>query len=295
MHYLEIKHLRMIQMIARTNNLTKAAENLFVSQSALSQQLKNVEDKIGANLFFRNGQKLVLTRIGKKLLDSAHTIIDEVDKTEQELAQEINGEAGELKVGVRCVFCFKWIPQVIKQFQDKYPNVDLEITKSIQPEEELMSNTFDITISSATITNQKISYTPLFETEFVCVMSREYPLSQKTYLEMEDFEGTDMISIGEKTNSSFYNSFKDKGIKLRRFMTVPYPETVVDLAASGLGIAILPKWFVSSSALIKDIHSCHFTSKKHILQMKAHYLKEKTIPPYQDEFIKTIVSQAIED
>ena len=284
----------MIQMIARTKNLTKAAEKLFVSQPALSQQLINIENKIGAKLFFRNGKNMVLTRIGDKLLDSANIILDEIEQAERDVAQEVNGEKGELKVGVRCVFCFKLIPAVIKQFQDKYPNVDLVIGHSQKPEKDLVSRTFDITVSSATITNLKISHTPLFEAEFVCVMSNNHPLSRRKYLEMEDFEGQDMISMAEKTNSSFYNLIlKENGIRLRRFMTIPYPETIVNFAEAGLGIAILPKWFVSSQASTKNIHMCHFTAKKNIHYLRAHYLKRKTIPSYQDEFIKIIVSHTI--
>ena len=124
---LEIKHLRMIRMIARTNNLTKAAEKLFISQPALSQQLINIENRIGAKLFFRNGKNMVLTKIGNKLLNSAHIILDEIDKAEKEVAKEVHGENGELKICIRCVFCFKWIPSVVKEFQIKYPNIDIII------------------------------------------------------------------------------------------------------------------------------------------------------------------------
>jgi len=89
MMYLEIKHLRMLRMIARTNNLTKAAGNLFISQPALSQQLKDIETKIGTPLFLRTGKNTVLTGIGKKLLNRAHIIIDEVEKAEREVAQAV--------------------------------------------------------------------------------------------------------------------------------------------------------------------------------------------------------------
>jgi LysR family transcriptional regulator for metE and metH len=294
MRDLEIKHLRMIQMIAGTRNLTKAAEKLYISQPALSQQLMNIENKIGADLFFRNGKKMILTRVGKKLLDSAHIILEEIERAEREVAQEVNGEKGELKVGVRCIFCFKLIPEVIKEFQDKYPNVDLEIGHSQQPEKDLLSRAFDITVSSATIANRKISYVPLFDAEFVCVMSGDHPLGQRRYLEVEDFEGEDMISLAEKANSSFYNYFlKEKGVRLRRFMTIPYPETILNFAEAGLGIAILPKWFVSAFASTKNIHSCRFTSKRYVRHLRAHYLKQKSVPSYQDEFIKTIVSHTV--
>lgn len=290
---LEIKHLRMIQMIARTNNLTKAANMLYISQSALSQQLINIENKIGAKLFFRSGRNMVLTRIGKKLLDSANVILDELEKAEQEVAQEVNGEIGVLKIGIRCVFCFKWVPSVVKQFQEIYPNVDIIIGNSQQAEEELISKTYDITITSTTspLMSDRLSYTQIFEDELLCVMSGDHPLKHRKYLCFEDLEGANYIALTESGG----DYFRDKGIRLRRFMTIPYPETIVDLVEAGLGIAFLPKWYVSPYTLTKNIHTCRLTTKKHMLQWNANYLKEGTKPFYQDVFIRTIISHTITD
>lgn len=293
---LEIKHLRMIRMIARTKNLTQAAKKLFVSQPALSQQLKEIEAKLGTALFFRTGKSMILTRIGKRLLNHARIIIDEIEKAELEVIKAVNGEAGELKIGVRCLFCYKWLPQVINLFQNKYPNVDLEISNSSDPEKDLISKAWDITISTAPVLNPKVSFTPLFEDEFLCVMSQEHPLSQRKFLEIADFQGVDMISMVEKTGPSFYAFFfKNKGIKLRRYMTITHPEAVVDLVEANLGIALLPKWFIFPYTKTRNIHTCHLTAKKTILQWKAGFLKEKTIPPFQKEFINIITSYPITD
>lgn len=293
---LEIKHLRMIRMIARTKNLTQAAKNLFISQPALSQQLKDIESKLGATLFLRTGKNMILTRIGKNLLDHAKIIIDEIEKAELEVIKAVNGETGELKIGVRCLFCYKWLPQVIKLFQDKYPNIDLEISNASDPEKDLISKAWDITISTAPVLNPKISFTPLFEDEFLCVMSKEHPLSQRNFLDIEDFQGIDMISMVEKNGPSFYNFFfKNRGIKLRRYMTITHPEAVVDLVEANLGIALLPKWFIIPYTKTRNIHTCHLTAKKTFLQWKAGFLKEKTIPPFQKEFINIITSYPITD
>lgn len=288
---LEIKHLRMIRMIARTNNLTKAADKLFISQPALSQQLINIEDKIGAKLFFRNGKNMVLTKIGNKLLNCAHIILDEIEKAEQEVAKEVHGEKGELKIGIRCVFCFKWIPSVVKEFQVKYPNIDIIIDNSLYAEEALIAKKYDLAITStpSPLINDKVSHVQLFEDELVCVMSAGHPFSNRKYLEVKDFEGADYIALTD----TGINYFRDRGVNIRRFMTIPYPETIVDLVETGLGIALLPRWYIYPYTLTKDIRICRFTTEEQMLQWNAYYLKSETIPSYQDEFIKTIISHAI--
>ncbi len=294
MTHLEIKHLRMIRMIDRTNNLTRAAENLFVSQPALSQQLKDIEGKLGAALFSRTGKNMILTRIGKKLLSYSEHILATIEEAELEVQKIVKGEQGELKIGVRCLFCYKWLPEVIKLFQGKFPNVDLNIGNSFEPEKDLISKKWDIAISTSPILNCNISYTPLFEDEFLCVMSDEHPLSRKKFLEIKDFEGMDMISMVEKSGPSFYRFFfKNKGIKPGRHMTITHPDAVVELVEAGLGIAILPKWFIAPYTGLKQIRTCSLTSKKTRLQWKASFLKERTILPYQEEFIKIIKSYPI--
>ncbi|MCP4671899.1 MAG: LysR family transcriptional regulator [Desulfobacula sp.] len=296
MQHLEIKHLRMIQMIHKTNNLTRAAKNLFISQPALSQQLKDIETKLGTPLFSRTGKNMILTRVGKKLLNRSRVIISEIDKAELEVEKAINGETGELRIGVRCLFCYKWLPGVITEFQNRFPNIDLDISNCNDPEKDLMIKNCDITISTTSIFNPNIDFIPLFEDEFLCVMSNEHSLSQRKFLEIEDFQGMDMISMVEKSGPSFYRFFfKDKGVKLRRYMTITHPEAVVDLVEAGLGITILPKWFIMPYTVTKQIHTCHLTSKKTRLQWKASFLKENTIPAFQKEFIKIITSYPITD
>lgn len=286
----------MIQMIAKTNNLTRAAENLFISQPALSQQLKDIEVKLGTALFSRTGKNMILTRIGKKLLIHSNAILDTINEAELEVQKAVLGEAGELKIGVRCLFCYKWLPEVIKLFQEKFPNIDLTIGNSFEPEKDLISQKWDVVISTASVLNCNLSKVPLFEDEFLCVMSDEHPLSRKKFLEIKDFEGMDMISMVEKSGPSFYRFFfKDKGVRLGRYMAITHPDAVVELVEAGLGIAILPKWFIEPYVGLKQITTCHLTSKKTRLQWKAIFLKKKGLPSYQEEFIKIITSYPITD
>ena len=294
MTLLEIKHLKMLRMIDETNNLTQAAKKLFISQPALSQQLKDIEMKLGTPLFLRTKKNMIMTRVGKKLLNHAKVILEEIEKAELEVEKAVNGEKGDLRIGVRCLFCYTWIPKVIKQFQDKYPNVDLTIGNSMDPEKDLMLKNCDVVISTAPFENRDIGFIPLFEDEFLCVMSKDHSLSHRKFLEIEDFDGADMISMVEKTGPSFYKYFfENKGVRLRRYMTITHPEAVVELVEANLGIALLPKWFIAPYVASKNIHTCRLTSKKTILQWRAGFMKEKSMPPYQREFINIITSNPI--
>lgn len=294
MAHLEIKHLRMVQMITRTGNLTRAAVNLNITQSALSQQLKDIEEKLGTPLFFRTGKKMVLTRVGKNLLGRGEKIIEEMELAELEVAKAVNGEKGELKIGVRCMFCYKWLPDIITRFHEKYPNVDIEISNSMIAEQDLLAEKYDMVITALPEKDHQVSYIPLFQADLLCAMSTQHRLSKKKFLEIDDFQDMDIISLTEKSNNPFYQYFLvPNNIRPRRYMTIAQPEAIVELLGAGLGISVLPDWFIEPHIAEKNLHCCPLTARGITLQWKAALLKTEKPPAFQREFIQLIQKQSI--
>ncbi|MCP3901663.1 MAG: LysR family transcriptional regulator, partial [Desulfobacteraceae bacterium] len=162
MSQLEIKHLKMISSIAKTGNMTKAAEKLFISQSALSQQLKDIEGRLNVDLFSRTRKKMSLTSTGKKLLQTAEHVIEKLEDAELEIEKIVSGDKGELKVGTQCLFCYKWLPKIMTTFQDKYPNVEFEIGSSVDLYNELESGKYDLVITGAGVGVDDFVHAPLF-------------------------------------------------------------------------------------------------------------------------------------
>lgn len=294
MNTLEIKHLKMLRMVSRTGNMTRAARNLFVTQSALSQQLKEVEVRLGTDLFYRTGKKMVLTRVGKLLLSRAEAIIHQVEEAELDIARMVTGEKGELRIGVRCLFCYMWLPRVLTLFQEKFPNVDIGIGNADAPEEALVSETIDIAISASEEQDPRIETAPMFEDDVVVVMSADDPRRVKPYMELKDFHGADIISLVEKSRHYFFEKLlRDRDISPRRYMVISHPEAMVDLIAAGLGLGILPRWFAAPYLKTKALVACPLTASGKRLAWKAGWLKSKQQPPYLKEFIKIISAHAI--
>ncbi len=294
MNSLEIKHLRMVRAIHPTGNLTRAAASLFVTQSALSQQLKEIESRLGADLFHRTGKQMVLTKIGRMLLGRGEKILDWIEKAELDIDRAVNGETGELKVGVRCLFCYMWLPAVLKQFRESYPNVALEIRNSARPDEDLISRRIDIAVSASDHFDPAVDFSFLFQDQVVVVMPKDHVHSRKKALELKDFHGTDIISLVEKSRHYFfYNLLKDRQIKPRRYMTISHPEAMVDLIAAGLGIGILPRWFAAPYVKQKKLVTCPLTASGTTLQWKASWLKGKQVPGFLRAFVRLVSDRAI--
>ena len=288
MHHLEIKHLRMLSAIAATGNMTRAAATLCISQSALSQQLKDIEGKLGADLFFRTPKRMLLTPIGKKLQQTAEQVVSVVDQTELEIARIVSGEHGELKVGTQCLFCFKWLPRVMRRFQDTFPNIAFEIGASMDMAGELNSETFDVIIT-ATPVGEAYDSVDLFADWMVCIMPDDHPLATRPFIRIEDFSLNTLITHAEKTHNRFYQLvLAPRGIEPQRFMAVGQPQAIVDMVAAGFGIGILPHWAVAHSLDANGLAARPIGAGGFPLTYRAAYLRNRRIPVFQEAFIDIV-------
>lgn len=279
----------MIQSIAKTGNMTRAAERLFVSQSALSQQLKDIEGKLNIDLFFRTRKKMILTSTGKKLLQTADNIIETLEDTELEIAKMVSGDSGEFKVGTQCIFCYKWLPGVLAIFQKKFPNIDFELGSSINPYAELEEKKYDLIITGAGMEVEPFCVTPLFKDQMVCIMAKGHPLSTHPFFRLEDFKDSCVIAHDDKKQNRFYQTaLKPSGIEPRKMMTIAQPQAIIEMVAAGLGISIVPRWAVKSILEEKQISALPITQKGVPLTWNATFPKNIAVPVFQKEFINIV-------
>jgi LysR family transcriptional regulator, regulator for metE and metH len=294
MNHLEIKHLRMVCAIAETGTMTRAARKLFVTQSALSQQLKDLEGKLRAALFFRSRRRMVLTPIGKMVLSSARPIIESLENTELEIVRFVSGEKGELKVGTQCVFCFKWLPRVMKVFQDKYPGVEVEVGHCTDLAEGLASKQYDLVITAMPESDHRFAGLPLFEDKGVCVLPEDHPLSTRTYVDLEDFGRFNLISHADKASNRFYQSvLKPRGIRPKRFLTLTQYQAIIEMVAAGFGLAVFPRWAVRSTLSEHGLAERNITKRGFPLTWHAAVLPERKLPHFLEEFVHMVSLQTI--
>ena len=289
MNHVEIKHLRMICALAESGNMTRAAEKLCISQSALSQQLKDIENKLGTDLFFRTRKKMIITEVGKQLLETAVKVLDSVDQAERNISRKAKGEKGELKVGTQCIFCYKWLPQVMRLFHAKFPNVEIEVGNSAELIEELEAKKYDLIISGAISPGDTHTSVPLFADQLVCVMPEDHPLTVCSFIQLTDFAANNLISHTDKGRNRFYQQvLKPKGIEPKRIMNVGAPQAIIEMVVSGLGISIFPRWALSEALKTYRIAARPITPRGFPLTWHAVCLAHSNIPIYQQEFIRDI-------
>ena len=185
---MDIRHLKMIREVARQGNLTKAAECIYLSQSALSHQLKDVEAFFNTQIFIRQKKQMLLTNTGKIILEASESIIDEIERTKNRIKFLSEKNAGEIKISTECYTSYHWLSSFLKEYKTLYPKVEINIdtVSTYNAVNALLENKIDIGIVEDNA-NPKLNYIPLFRDEFVAIVPGDHPWSKLKWVNPEMF------------------------------------------------------------------------------------------------------------
>lgn len=293
---LEIRHLKLIDAISSQGGMTKASRYLHLTQSALSHQLKEIEERLGTPLFLRLKRKMILTEAGEKLLQSAQRILEELELTEENLRRFANGQQGILRISTQCNTCYHWLPSMLTLFQKKFPDVEVEIVvdATARPIEALLEGRLDLAIAYTKPADKALSYFPLFEDELLAVVSPNHPLAGKAYIKPEDFADYPLIvySVPLEENLIFQKILNPEGIAPKRIYKVMLTEAIIEMVKAGIGIGVLAKWAVAPHLKSRELRGLRLTKKGVHRNWQAVTLKNAPAPAYLLEFEKLLAANS---
>lgn len=244
---LELRHLRTLLALKNTGSVSLAAKRLFLTQSALSHQIRLLEEYFSAQLFERKTQPVRFTAIGERLLRLADEVLPLVDAVERDIAQLTEGAAGELRIAVECHTCFDWLMPAMDIFRSQWEQIELDIVSGFQadPVALLLTHRADLAVVSDNTPQQGITFIPLFSYEMVGIAAKNHPLAAKEIWEAQDFAEETLITypVSDDMLDLVKKFLRPAGISpLRR--TSELTIAIVQLVASRRGIAALPYWAV---------------------------------------------------
>ncbi|SNS85837.1 LysR family transcriptional regulator, regulator for metE and metH [Ekhidna lutea] len=286
---MEIRHLKLIREVAETKSLTKAKDALFLSQSALSHQLKEIENQLGTQLFHRVNKQLILTNAGKMVLESAQKVLNELEQTELSIKRYVSGTSGTLRIATQCYTCYHWLPALMTDFKKEFPNVDIEIfhNNDAQMEDQILDGTIDLAVIYEHSERAKIAYHELFRDELFALVPTGHPWTKKKYVEAKDFEDQNVIihSLPLESVSLFSQVLTPEGVKPRQVMQVQVTEAVVELVKAGMGVNVMAKWIVEP--YLKDNRLALVPVTKRGIHRTWHAitLEDEKSPQYLQNFV----------
>src|SRR6056297_3139662 len=246
--HIELRHLRTIRAIHKAGGIARAADLLHITQSALSHQIKGLEDQAGVELFVRRSKPLKLSAAGHRLLRVAEKVLPEVEALEDEFGGLRQGSAGRMHIAIECHACFEWLLPVLERFRLAWPDVDVDIRPGLQFEAlpALLREEVDLVISSDPEDLAGVDFTPLFDYEPVFVASADHPLAAKPFIEAGDFAGELLITypVERSRLDVFTMLLKPAGVEPRAIRQVELSAVILLLVASNRGVTVLPDWVV---------------------------------------------------
>ena len=246
--HLEMRHLRAVRAIHDAGGLSKAADILNLTQSALSHQIKGLEDQVGIDLFVRRTKPLKLSVAGMRMLKLADRVLPEVEAAEDEFRGLLSGKTGRLHIAIECHACFEWLFPVLESFRKAWPDVDVDIRPGLAFDAlpALAREEVDVVVSSDPEEHPDLEFSPLFDYEPVFVASSQHPLSQKEWIEAQDFRDEVLITypVERPRLDVFSQLLMPAKVEPRSVRQIELTAVILLLVASNRGVAVLPDWVV---------------------------------------------------
>jgi LysR family transcriptional regulator for metE and metH len=288
---LDIRHLKLIVAVTEEKSVTRAGERLHLTQSALSHQLRDIEERLGTPLFLRMNKRMLLTQAGERLLATARQVLDDIKRVEEDIAQIASNKQGALRISTECYTCYHWLPDLLKEFNRKYPGVEVQIILEAtrQPVQSLLDGKLDLAIVSRAPRNKRLRYQPIFEDEVVAIMRPDHPLAARPYLRARDFAGQHLLLyVAPKDSDLFRLLLTPAGVTPAKVSQVQLTEAILEMVKAGLGISMMARWAVKEQVDSGRIVALPLTSKGLRRQWSAAILKSDYVAPYVNEFIELL-------
>ncbi|MEM9970821.1 MAG: LysR substrate-binding domain-containing protein, partial [Pseudomonadota bacterium] len=283
-------HLRTIRAIHQAGGLARAADILNITQSALSHQVKGLEDQAGVELFVRRSKPLKLSSAGQRLLALAERILPEIETLEEDFRNLRSGKSGRLHIAIECHACFEWLFPVLEEFRKAWPDVDVDIRPGLAFEAmpALLREEVDLVVSSDPEDLDGVDFTALFDYEPVFVASAQHPLAAKNFVVAEDFRDELLITypVERSRLDVFAELLTPAKVEPRATRQVELTSVILLLVASNRGVAVLPDWVVREVKYHSDYVTRKVTEAGLTKRLYAATRSDETTKPFMAHLLQ---------
>lgn len=287
--HIEFRHLRTIKAIHECGGLARAADQLNITQSALSHQIKGLEDQAGVELFIRRSKPMKLSAAGLRLLRLAEQVLPQVEAAQAEFSALRDGKTGRMHIAIECHACFEWLFPVLEQFRKSWPDVDVDIRPGLAFDAlpALQKEEVDLVVSSDPEELPGVEFIELFDYNAVFVAAASHALAEKPFIEAEDFRGQTLITYPvERTRLDVFSQLLIPAkVEPAMIRQVELTAVILLLVASNRGISVLPDWVVREVKYSSDYITRPLTENGITRRLYAAVRSEDLEKPFVQKLI----------
>jgi DNA-binding transcriptional LysR family regulator len=242
----DIHALRVFAAVAQHLSFTRAAESLFLTQSAVSHQIARLERELGVSLILREGRSISLTPSGSMLLERAGRLFLELDDAKSAVLQAAKPRGGRLRIGASSTACQFLVPEALREFRECYPDYTLHISPGDSPQvsQDLIDNRIDLGIMIRMERGPKLDHHPLFTDELGFLVSRLHPWAIANKVDRRQI-GEQRLILYSRNSATFRlveRYYIRVRTELRDWIELGSMEAIKELVKLGLGVSIVGRW-----------------------------------------------------
>jgi len=243
---LDAHQLTVFAAVAENLSFTRAAERLFLTQSAVSHQIARLERDVGCRLLDREGRAVGLTPAGRTLLQQARRVFAALEEAQAAARYAARPDIGRLRIGASSTACQYIIPEALREFRESFPAYSLSITPGDSPQtaERLLSGEIDLGLMVRLERQKKLEYHELFEDELRFLVSPLHPWAKAGRGERRELEGQHMVLYSR--NSATFRLVERYFLKvrapLRDWIELGDMGAIKELVKLGLGVGVTAEW-----------------------------------------------------
>ncbi|HBX23203.1 MAG TPA: hypothetical protein DEF34_06195 [Desulfotomaculum sp.] len=246
---MNLERLKVFSTVANLKSFTRAAEELYMTQPAISKNIKQIEEFYGVVLFRRIGNHIELTEAGNKLLQFANDILKLADEAKEALNEGKLQAEEKIVLSVGSTVGVYILPLVLKKFIKKYPKVQftIEISNAQKILDQFVEGSIDMGIIGALVHKTSLNYQPFISEELKLIVANNHPWSELNQILVSDLKGQSFF-LREKGSGLRYvveERLKKAGLELDNVIEMPNNEAIVKLVEAGLGVSIVSEYAIA--------------------------------------------------
>ncbi len=280
--------------VAATGSLTAAADRLHLTQSALSHQLRDVEERLGTPLFARRHRRMVPTAAGQRLLESASVVLDELERTEAAVRDIGHDRRGLLRVATECYTCYHWLPALLPEFERHAPGIEVrvEVDATARPLPRLLAGTLDLALATSPARDRRLAATPLFRDELLVIVPRAHRFSTAKYVRAAELADEVLFTYSPPSESYLFKTLlTPEHVLPRRVQQVQLTEAIVELVRANLGITVLARWAVAPYLRSGALVGVTLTPRGFYRQWSVVVPRAIAAQPHVTEFVRLLAAR----
>jgi LysR family transcriptional regulator for metE and metH len=295
--FLDSRHLRLIAEVAHTESVTRAADRLNVTQSAVSHQLREIEAHLGTPIFIRSGRRMLPTPAGRIIVEAAGAVLGTIDRVEAQIEQLARHAAGELRVCTHCYTGYSWLPSLVEGLRRRYPSFVLQVVPeyTMDPIAALLDARLDVAIMNDESDDRRLRHRELFDDEHVAVVPLSHPWASRKFVTPDDIAREPLYLFSRSLENSFIvrKVLRPAGLTPANATYLQLPEGIIEMVRAGMGATVLPKWSIAHALAAGGIKAVRITPSGVFRKWYAVTLADVAPTPVMEEFIRLLIQQTL--